>query len=843
MSAGGTVGAATTGAITIAVDNDGSTAGTLTTSAAIGNASAAGTITLSGADMALGTTITGSGAVILKPSTASRTIGIAGGAGNFALSTTEIGYLTDGFSSVTIGRADGTGLVTINGVTFTDPVTIQSAGVAGAVTLSGALTTAAANAAITLIAGTGDSGTFTQTAGAGNTIASGSGAITITADTVVLNTSANTITGTGAITLQPATASRPIVIGAAGAASDFALSTTEVAALTNGFSSITIGRSDSSGAVTVSATTFNDPVTIQSPAGSGTVTVNGAITGAGNSSVTLTGGTGATPISLNAGITTAGSTITLNDHVGLGANVTLDTTNAAGSPAGNTITFAGTTNADSAGNNRTLTLNGGYNGNITLTGAVGGSQALQTLTVSNANAVSLPAVTTQSGGISVTANAITLNGNLSTNSTVTAGAVVLTGAMTLGADVTITTDAATTDANITLSGSIDGAHVLTLSAGGGNVTVQAASRFFDGVDDSVTVTSSPSLQFSGAFTIGAWVKTSGLNSTEQSNFVNNEVYPDSGIILGDNGGFSSNIYLRVYPGGSGSCGNGMACFARNLINDGQWHYLVGLFDGSNVKLYLDNVLKDTQTSGAFTNNSAAFNLGAFRGSGGGGNLANVQIFDRALNSTELGQIKDAPASVTSGLVGFWSLMGGTSEADRSGQGNTGTLTNGPTMSSASPSTSILTAGYNTALTSLTVTGNAITINGVKTTGAQSYTGTTTLNGSLISSGGAVTVTGAGTLNNNISIDTTNTGGTAAGANINFSSTINADAAANNRTLTLIGGTGGNITLSGAIGGTQAIQSLTVSSAANATLPAITTRSGGISVTATEYHAGGQSLDR
>ena len=296
LSSGGTVGAATTGAITIAADNDGSTAGTLTTSAAIGNASAAGTITLSGADMALGTTVTGSGAVILKPSTASRTIGIAGGAGNFALSTTEIGYLTDGFSSITIGRADGTGLVTINGVTFTDPVTIQSAGVAGAVTLSGALTTAAANAAITLIAGTGDSGTFTQTAGAGNTIASGSGAITITADTVVLNTSANTITGTGAITLQPATASRPIVIGAAGAATDFALSTTEVAALTNGFSGITIGRSDSSGAVTVSATTFNDPITIQSPAGSGTMTVNGTITGAGNSSVTLTGGTGATPI-------------------------------------------------------------------------------------------------------------------------------------------------------------------------------------------------------------------------------------------------------------------------------------------------------------------------------------------------------------------------------------------------------------------------------------------------------------------------------------------------------------------------------------------------------------------
>src|SRR5207247_2422596 len=133
----------------------------------------------------------------------------------------------------------------------------------------GALTTAASNSAITLIAGTGDSGTFTQTAGAGNTIASGSGAISITADSIVLNTSANTITGTGALTLQPSTVSRPMVIGAAGASTDFALSTTEIAALTAGFSGITIGRSDGSGAGTVNAVTFNDPVTIQSPAGSG----------------------------------------------------------------------------------------------------------------------------------------------------------------------------------------------------------------------------------------------------------------------------------------------------------------------------------------------------------------------------------------------------------------------------------------------------------------------------------------------------------------------------------------------------------------------------------------------
>ena len=162
--------------------------------------------------------------------------------------------------------------------------------------------------------------------------------------------------------------------------------------------------------MTVNALTVSDPLTIRSPTTTGTVTVNGPITGLGNGSVTLTGGTGTTPITFNAGITTAGNAITLNDNVGLGANVTLDTTNGGGSPAGATISVTGTVNADLAANNRTLTLTGGTAGNVTLSGAVGGTQALQSLTVTSANALTVPAVTT-TGDIQLNAqNAVTLNG-------------------------------------------------------------------------------------------------------------------------------------------------------------------------------------------------------------------------------------------------------------------------------------------------------------------------------------------------------------------------------------------------------------------------------------------------
>ena len=62
----------------------------------------------------------------------------------------------------------------------------------------------------------------------------------------------------------------------------------------------------------------------------------------------------------------------------------------------------------------------------------------------------------------------------------------------------------------------------------------------------------------------------------------------------------------------------------------------------------------------------------------------------------------------------------------------------------------------------------------QTTGALSYTGTTVINlgGNVTTSGGVVTFTGPTALTANAIVDTTNAGGTVAGANISFSSTLN-----------------------------------------------------------------------
>ena len=115
-------------------------------------------------------TISSSGALTLQPNASGESIGVSGGAGNFALSTAEIDLLTNGFSSITIGRSNSTALMTINADTFLDPITFLMGGVSGDITTVGALVTS--NLAMTFTAGTGNSGVFTQGDGT-STIATG----------------------------------------------------------------------------------------------------------------------------------------------------------------------------------------------------------------------------------------------------------------------------------------------------------------------------------------------------------------------------------------------------------------------------------------------------------------------------------------------------------------------------------------------------------------------------------------------------------------------------------------------------------------------------------------------
>jgi hypothetical protein len=93
-------------------------------SSVIGGVSAAGDITIASDTVALtGGTIRSTGALTIRPNTASATIGIGGGAGTLNLTDGELATFMDGFNSITIGDvANGSGTVTVESATFLDPV-------------------------------------------------------------------------------------------------------------------------------------------------------------------------------------------------------------------------------------------------------------------------------------------------------------------------------------------------------------------------------------------------------------------------------------------------------------------------------------------------------------------------------------------------------------------------------------------------------------------------------------------------------------------------------------------------------------------------------------------------
>ena len=99
----------------------------------VGGPSASGAITLNADRINLtGGSVQSSGALTIQQVTASESIGIGGGAGTLNLDAAELGLLTDGFSSITIGASNSTGTVTLgSGFTLNDPTTITGDSTSG----------------------------------------------------------------------------------------------------------------------------------------------------------------------------------------------------------------------------------------------------------------------------------------------------------------------------------------------------------------------------------------------------------------------------------------------------------------------------------------------------------------------------------------------------------------------------------------------------------------------------------------------------------------------------------------------------------------------------------------
>ncbi|MBI4159564.1 LamG domain-containing protein [Candidatus Wolfebacteria bacterium] len=214
---------------------------------------------------------------------------------------------------------------------------------------------------------------------------------------------------------------------------------------------------------------------------------------------------------------------------------------------------------------------------------------------------------------------------------------------------------------------------------------------FDGSNDSVNMGDPPSevLDFgTNSFSYGGWIYNTKLTSSD-------------GIPVGKyNGGYGPgyDIELRtnkmtvlVYDG---TIYKGISLTTSPPLD--RWVHFFAVVDRTTnyIKGYKDGVFigqTDISTLGSVSSGNS-FRLNGYAASAWGGLIDDVRIYNRALSASEIqalyrsgSQTVNVPQNnrIIDGLVGFWSFNGpdlsGVTAYDRSGQGNNGTLINGPSI--------------------------------------------------------------------------------------------------------------------------------------------------------------------
>ncbi len=210
---------------------------------------------------------------------------------------------------------------------------------------------------------------------------------------------------------------------------------------------------------------------------------------------------------------------------------------------------------------------------------------------------------------------------------------------------------------------------------------------FDGVDDHVLVSNPASLDDIIDVTLCAWVNPDGNDTHNYGNIVSRysggaaywDLYIDQvDSNLGFGTSYNGNVYAERTSG----------------LPTGSWTHICGVqvgTSGSGFRLYQNgSLVAATDSAGSAARSSTAgmdLAIGDEPGStvAFSGLIDEVRVYRRVLSDDEIRQVYSlgVPTGTDTSLKGYWSFNGqdtvGTTAYDRSGAGNDGTLTNGPTV--------------------------------------------------------------------------------------------------------------------------------------------------------------------
>jgi len=212
---------------------------------------------------------------------------------------------------------------------------------------------------------------------------------------------------------------------------------------------------------------------------------------------------------------------------------------------------------------------------------------------------------------------------------------------------------------------------------------------FDGTGDYVNCGKDTNFNITGAITVEAWIKT----STAQAQIVGKADWSaDTGYFMYLDG--SSHVRFNAKGGGV----QGLA-ITPSTYTDGVWHHCAGTYiPGTSVNIYIDGVLKNSVTSG-IPSSIDTVDIPLLIGANDelnvffNGLIDDVRIYNYSRTASQVMEDYTAGASRLGGQsvgeadpwggalpVAYWRMDENTGvlAQDASGNGNNGTLTNGPT---------------------------------------------------------------------------------------------------------------------------------------------------------------------
>ncbi len=207
---------------------------------------------------------------------------------------------------------------------------------------------------------------------------------------------------------------------------------------------------------------------------------------------------------------------------------------------------------------------------------------------------------------------------------------------------------------------------------------------FDGVDDYMSINDSNSLDITDSITLSVWIKTNGTNT-------HSAIISKLGAGWYDNNAYYLNVnndsFIHFGMNYEWENGIGLGTNSTTPVEDGEWHYIVAVYDGIRARMYVDGIFEAESgidyTLGTKANDfklkigwdiyssSRHFN----------GQIDDLRIYNRALNDSEIQELyklgqQSQTVNLNSGLVAHYEFEGDAN--DNSGNGNNGTEHGGVT---------------------------------------------------------------------------------------------------------------------------------------------------------------------